>query len=304
MKNFFHLLMLLRVNLIYKKTNNLHYVLLTKSANFVGKRTVHIMIVKAKKALGQHFLKDEGIAKGIVDALRINDETRLSNNVLEIGPGTGVLTKYLIEDERIRLELAEIDTESIEYLKATYPYSLSSLVQRDFLQMNLRDAFAGEPFRIIGNLPYNRSSQIFFKILEDPNLVPQVVCMLQKEVAERLVSPPGNKSYGILSVLLQAWYNMEYLFTVPEHVFLPPPKVKSGVIRLVRNDNKELGCDPQLFKQIIKACFNQRRKTIRNSIKPIAAKLGIEIQDPILDKRPEQLSVEEFVYLTNLFLLL
>lgn len=128
--------------------------------------------------------------------------------------------------------------------------------------------------------------------------------MLQKEVAERLVSPPGNKSYGILSVLLQAWYNMEYLFTVPEHVFLPPPKVKSGVIRLVRNDNKELGCDPQLFKQIIKACFNQRRKTIRNSIKPIAAKLGIEIQDPILDKRPEQLSVEEFVYLTNLFLLL
>ncbi len=304
MKNFFHLLMLLRVNLIYKKTNNLHYVLLTKSANFVGKRTVHIMIVKAKKALGQHFLKDEGIAKGIVDALRINDETRLSNNVLEIGPGTGVLTKYLIEDERVRLELAEIDTESIEYLKATYPYSLSSLVQRDFLQMNLRDAFAGEPFSIIGNFPYNISSQIFFKILEDPNLVPQVVCMLQKEVAERLVSPPGNKSYGILSVLLQAWYNMEYLFTVPEHVFLPPPKVKSGVIRLVRNDNKELGCDPQLFKQIIKACFNQRRKTIRNSINPIAAKLGIEIQDPILDKRPEQLSVEEFVYLTNLFLLL
>ena len=304
MKNFFHLLMLLRVNLIHKKTNNLHYVLLTKSANFVGKRTVHIMIVKAKKALGQHFLKDEGIAKGIVDALRINDETRLSNNVLEIGPGTGVLTKYLIEDERVRLELAEIDTESIEYLKATYPYSLSSLVQRDFLQMNLRDAFAGEPFSIIGNFPYNISSQIFFKILEDPNLVPQVVCMLQKEVAERLVSPPGNKSYGILSVLLQAWYNMEYLFTVPEHVFLPPPKVKSGVIRLVRNDNKELGCDPQLFKQIIKACFNQRRKTIRNSIKPIAAKLGIEIQDPILDKRPEQLSVEEFVYLTNLFLLL
>lgn len=262
------------------------------------------MIVKAKKALGQHFLKDEGIAKGIVDALRINDETRLSNNVLEIGPGTGVLTKYLIEDERVRLELAEIDTESIEYLKATYPYSLSSLAQRDFLQMNLRDAFAGEPFSIIGNFPYNISSQIFFKILEDPNLVPQVVCMLQKEVAERLVSPPGNKSYGILSVLLQAWYNMEYLFTVPEHVFLPPPKVKSGVIRLVRNDNKELGCDPQLFKQIIKACFNQRRKTIRNSIKPIAAKLGIEIQDPILDKRPEQLSVEEFVYLTNLFLLL
>ena len=285
-------------------TNIASIAVLIKSANFVGKRTVHIMIVKAKKALGQHFLKDEGIAKGIVDALRINDETRLSNNVLEIGPGTGVLTKYLIEDERIRLELAEIDTESIEYLKATYPYSLSSLVQRDFLQMNLRDAFAGEPFSIIGNFPYNISSQIFFKILEDPNLVPQVVCMLQKEVAERLVSPPGNKSYGILSVLLQAWYNMEYLFTVPEHVFLPPPKVKSGVIRLVRNDNKELGCDPQLFKQIIKACFNQRRKTIRNSIKPIAAKLGIEIQDPILDKRPEQLSVEEFVYLTNLFLLL
>ena len=285
-------------------TNNLHYVLLTKSANFVGKRTVHIMIVKAKKALGQHFLKDEGIARGIVDALKIKDEAKSSNNVLEIGPGTGVLTKYLIEDERIRLELAEIDTESIEYLKATYPYSLSSLVQRDFLQMNLRDAFSGEPFSIIGNFPYNISSQIFFKILEDPNLVPQVVCMLQKEVAERLVSPPGNKSYGILSVLLQAWYNMEYLFTVPEHVFLPPPKVKSGVIRLIRNDKKDLGCDPQLFKQVIKACFNQRRKTIRNSIKPIATKLGKEIQDPILNKRPEQLSVQEFVYLTNLFSLL
>ena len=280
----------------------MHYVLLTKSTNFVGKRTVHIMIVKAKKALGQHFLKDEGIAKGIVDALKINDEAGLSNNVLEIGPGTGVLTKYLIEDERIRLELAEIDTESIEFLKATYPYSLSSLVQRDFLQMELQDTFAGEPFSIIGNFPYNISSQIFFKILEDPNLVPQVVCMLQKEVAERLVSPPGNRSYGILSVLLQAWYNTEYLFTVPEHVFLPPPKVKSGVIRLIRNDKKDLGCDPQLFKQIIKACFNQRRKTIRNSIKPIAAKLGKEIQNPILDKRPEQLSVQEFVYLTNLFL--
>lgn len=259
------------------------------------------MIVKAKKALGQHFLKDEGVAKGIVDALRIEDEAKSSNNVLEIGPGTGVLTKYLIEDERIKLELAEIDTESIDYLKATYPYSLSSLVQRDFLQMNLHEVFVGKQFSIIGNFPYNISSQIFFKILEDPNLVPQVVCMLQKEVAERLVSPPGNKSYGILSVLLQAWYNMEYLFTVPEHLFLPPPKVKSGVIRLTRNGKTDLGCDPVLFKQIIKSCFNQRRKTIRNSIKPIAAKLGKEVKDPILDRRPEQLSVEEFVYLTKLF---
>ena len=259
------------------------------------------MIVKAKKALGQHFLKDEGVAKGIVDALRIEDEAKSSNNVLEIGPGTGVLTKYLIEDERIKLELAEIDTESIDYLKATYPYSLSSLVQRDFLLMNLHEVFVGKQFSIIGNFPYNISSQIFFKILEDPNLVPQVVCMLQKEVAERLVSPPGNKSYGILSVLLQAWYNMEYLFTVPEHLFLPPPKVKSGVIRLTRNGKTDLGCDPVLFKQIIKSCFNQRRKTIRNSIKPIAAKLGKEVKDPILDRRPEQLSVEEFVYLTKLF---
>lgn len=259
------------------------------------------MIVKAKKALGQHFLKDEGVAKGIVDALRIEDEAKSSNNVLEIGPGTGVLTKYLIEDERIKLELAEIDTESIDYLKATYPYSLSSLVQRDFLLMNLHEVFVGKQFSIIGNFPYNISSQIFFKILEDPNLVPQVVCMLQKEVAERLVSPPGNKSYGILSVLLQAWYNMEYLFTVPEHLFLPPPKVKSGVIRLTRNGKTDLGCDQVLFKQIIKSCFNQRRKTIRNSIKPIAAKLGKEVKDPILDRRPEQLSVEEFVYLTKLF---
>lgn len=257
-----------------------------------------MMQVRAKKALGQHFLKDESVAKRIVDSLILPEEDKLQ--VLEIGPGTGVLTKYLLDNPQVKLELAEIDTESIEYLRGMYTQLLYTLEQRDFLKMDLDTIFNGE-FAIIGNFPYNISSQIFFKALDYREKVPQIVCMLQKEVAERLASPPGNKSYGILSVLLQAWYNIEYLFTVHENVFNPPPKVKSGVIRLTRNSRESLGCSPELFKLIIKTCFNQRRKTIRNSIKPIVSSKGINLPThELLEKRPEQLSVEQFIELTKL----
>ncbi len=271
--------------------------------------------VKAKKGLGQHFLADESIARRIVEGLVLPDKSSddLSGEklqqlqVLEIGPGTGVLTKYMLQNPQIKLEVCEIDTESIEYLQKTYPQMLYSLQQRDFLQVPLEKIFSGE-FAVIGNFPYNISSQIFFKVLDYKETIPQVVCMLQKEVAERLASGPGNKSYGILSVLLQAWYNIEYLFTVPEHVFVPPPKVKSGVIRLTRNGRTELGCDEVLFKKVVKTCFNQRRKTIRNSIKPIMAELGKnftpdntpEALAHLFELRPEQLSVEQFVELTLL----
>ncbi|MBR2477254.1 MAG: 16S rRNA (adenine(1518)-N(6)/adenine(1519)-N(6))-dimethyltransferase RsmA [Bacteroidales bacterium] len=271
--------------------------------------------VKAKKGLGQHFLADESIARRIVEGLVLPDKSSddLSGGklqqlqVLEIGPGTGVLTKYMLQNPQIKLEVCEIDTESIEYLQKTYPQMLYSLQQRDFLQVPLEKIFSGE-FAVIGNFPYNISSQIFFKVLDYKETIPQVVCMLQKEVAERLASGPGNKSYGILSVLLQAWYNIEYLFTVPEHVFVPPPKVKSGVIRLTRNGRTSLGCDEVLFKKVVKTCFNQRRKTIRNSIKPIMAELGKnftpdntpEALAHLFELRPEQLSVEQFVELTLL----
>lgn len=270
------------------------------------------MYVKPKKSLGQHFLKDYQIAARIVDALELPhfEQNSFSEkiDVLEVGPGTGVLTQFLIKDSRVNLTLAEIDTESIDYLNIHYPQLGDSLIEGDFLQMDLDSMFKGN-FMVIGNFPYNISSQIFFKVLEHKEKVPQVVGMLQKEVAERLASPPGNKHYGILSVLLQAWYNIEYLFTVDENSFIPPPKVKSAVIRVKRNSRTELGCDPVLFKKIIKGTFNQRRKTIRNSIKPmistlytsnIAAGSLIVPESPLLAKRPEQLSVEEFVELTLL----
>ena len=246
--------------------------------------------VKAKKALGQHFLNDESVARRIVESLIVEEGLQ----VLEIGPGTGVLTKYLLQNPKIKLEVAEIDTESIAYLQQAFPQLLYSLQQRDFLEIPLEKIFA-----VIGNFPYNISSQIFFKILDYKESVPQVVCMLQREVAQRLASPPGSKAYGILSVLLQAWYDIEYLFTVDENVFTPPPKVKSGVIRLRRNSRNDLGCDYATFKSVVKACFNQRRKTIRNSLKSLMGK-KIEINSPLLDMRPEQLSVEQFVELTLL----
>ena len=273
--------------------------------------------VRAKKALGQHFLSDEDIAIEIVDSLLI-PETGLDEsptveggvNVLEIGPGTGVLTKFLLMDKRINLQLCEIDTESIDKLRDRFPQFLYTLQPRDFLKTELEDVFPsvsdiksgtnGNEVYVIGNFPYNISSQIFFKILEDKDRVTQVVCMLQKEVAERLASGPGGRDYGILSVLLQTWYDIEYLFTVDENAFVPPPKVKSGVIRLWRNTRQTLECDWDIYKNIIKTTFGMRRKTLRNSIRQILAPDIIaqyEEGAPLLDKRPEQLGVEDFINL-------
>lgn len=252
------------------------------------------MYVRAKKALGQHFLKDDGVAKRIVDSLIIEGKS----DVLEIGPGTGVLTKHLLEKPQIRLEVAEIDPESIAALQERFPQLLYSLQQRDFLKLPLEKIFPGK-FAVIGNFPYNISSQIFFKILEYKDSVSQIVCMLQREVAQRLTSNSGTKAYGILSVLLQAWYETEYLFTVDESLFLPPPKVKSGVIRLTRNKRKSLGCDYTLFKTIVKSTFNQRRKQIANSLKPLFGERLRELEKSGFgNMRPEQLSVEQFVELT------
>ncbi len=249
--------------------------------------------VKAKKHLGQHFLTDEKIAQRIVDSL-----TDLNVSVLEIGPGMGVLTKYLIDKEGIDLQVVELDSESVEYLEENYPKLQGRIISGDFLKMDLNEVNTSN-FNIIGNFPYNISSQIFFKVLDYKDKIPQVVGMLQKEVAERLACPPGSKVYGILSVFLQAYYNVEYLFTVPEHVFNPPPKVKSGVIRLIRNDVKKLDCDEKLFFRIVKAGFNQRRKTLSNSLKVIPFNRDTISECSLFTKRPEQLSVSEFVELTN-----
>ena len=273
--------------------------------------------VRAKKALGQHFLSDEDIAIEIVDSLLIPenglDESPTVEggvNVLEIGPGTGVLTKFLLMDKRINLQLCEIDTESIDKLRDRFPQFLYTLQPRDFLQTELDEVFPstsdikpgtnGNEVYVIGNFPYNISSQIFFKILEDKDRITQVVCMLQKEVAERLASGPGGRDYGILSVLLQTWYDIEYLFTVDESSFVPPPKVKSGVIRLWRNTRESLDCDWNTYKNIIKTTFGQRRKTLRNSIRQILSPDIISQYEegaPLLDKRPEQLGVEDFINL-------
>lgn len=250
--------------------------------------------VRAKKNLGQHFLKDQNIAKQIVDSL----QDKSLKKVLEVGPGMGVLTQYLLQDKTIETYAVEIDRESVEYLNNHYPEMKERIFSNDFLRMNLHDYF-NEPFALIGNFPYNISSQIFFKVLEYKDQIPEVVGMLQKEVAERLASPPGSKVYGILSVFLQAYYNIEYLFTVHEDVFSPPPKVKSGVIRVTRNDVKHLDCDEKLFKSVVKMAFNQRRKTMRNSLKPMINTTDLKV-NPIFDKRPEQLGVAEFVKLVQL----
>ncbi len=249
--------------------------------------------VKAKKHLGQHFLTDEKIAQNIVDSL-----TDLKTKVLEIGPGMGVLTKYLVEKEGLDVELVELDTESVDYLNEHFPMLKGKIISGDFLKMDL-NTISDSSFNIIGNFPYNISSQIFFKVLDYKEKIPQVVGMLQKEVAERLASPPGSKVYGILSVFLQAYYTVEYLFTVPEHVFNPPPKVKSGVIRLIRNDVEKLDCDEKLFFRVVKAGFNQRRKTLSNSLKAIPFNRDTLSECSLFSKRPEQLSVSEFVELTK-----
>ena len=250
--------------------------------------------VKPKKSLGQHFLRDLGIAKAIADTVDVCP----SLPILEVGPGMGVLTQFLSSKGR-ELKVVELDRESVAYLREKFPGLGGGIIEHDFLRMDLQEAFGGKPFVLTGNYPYNISSQIFFKMLDNKGLIPCCTGMIQKEVAERIASRPGCKAYGILSVLMQAWYTVEYLFTVDEHVFTPPPKVKSAVIRMTRNATTDLGCDAKLFKSIVKTTFNQRRKTLRNSISPILEKGSPLSADPIFNRRPEQLSVEDFIGLTN-----
>lgn len=252
--------------------------------------------VRAKKALGQHFLVDLNIARKICDALA-GGTAVTPCDVLEVGCGMGVLTQFLLNRTDIVTYGAEIDGESVAYLYDRYPAFAPRLMDGDFLQMDLRARFP-QGVRIIGNFPYNISSQIFFKVLENRDLVPECVGMIQKEVAVRLAEPPGSKEYGILSVLLQAWYGIEYLFTVNETVFNPPPKVKSAVIRLRRNGVERLGCDERLFVRVVKAAFGQRRKMVRNALKAAFGDFG-GAEHPFFTKRAEQLSVADFVELTN-----
>ena len=249
-------------------------------------------LVKAKKHLGQHFLTNESVALNITESLPLTSE-----NVLEIGPGMGVLTKYLSKKEIINLKVIEIDEESVIYLVKNKILESKQIFMGDFLRLPLSSYFDSN-FNIIGNFPYNISTQILFKVLENRDLVTCVVGMFQKEVAQRVASGPGNKDYGIISVLLQAYYDIEYLFTVQEYDFSPPPKVKSGVIRLVRNKVQNLDCDEKLFVSVVKQAFNQRRKTLRNSLKSILPETLMNLE--ILQKRPEQLSVDSFIDLTNL----
>lgn len=251
------------------------------------------MYVKPKKQLGQHFLTDLNIAVSISNALK----GFRTPATLEVGPGTGVLTQFLLQREDLKLWAAEVDRESIAYLQENYPQLGDNLVKGDFLKLPLDEMFP-EGVNIIGNFPYNISSQIFFKVLENRDLVSECVGMIQKEVAVRIAEPPGKKEYGILSVFLQAYYNIEYLFTVHENVFNPPPKVKSAVIRLTRNERESLGCDEKLFFRVVKGTFNQRRKTIRNSLR---SAFGDSIKDthPFFTLRPERLSVDDFIELTK-----
>jgi len=251
-------------------------------------------MVRPKKHLGQHFLKDKNIAARIVDSLVLSSE---HNQVIEIGPGTGVLTQFLQLKPAIDLRLAEIDRESIAYLKENFPDLSTKIIEGDFLELPLDRIFTGD-IQIIGNFPYNISSQIFFKVLDHRTQVTQVVCMLQKEVADRIAEKPGSKTYGILSVLLQAYYDIEYLFKVPPGVFFPPPKVMSAVIRLTRNKRVKLDCDEVLFKVVVKQAFQNRRKTLRNALKVLNLPASL-LGHPLLDKRAEQLEVEQFVFLTQ-----
>lgn len=259
--------------------------------------------VKPKKFLGQHFLTDLSIASRIADTVDACPQLP----VLEVGPGMGVMTQYLVQKQR-PVKVVEIDYESVEYLRRTYPDLEDNIIEDDFLKMHLERTFQGSPFVLTGNYPYNISSQIFFKMLDYKELIPCCTGMIQKEVAERMAAGPGSKTYGILSVLIQAWYDVEYLFTVEPGVFNPPPKVRSAVVRLTRNETTDLGCDEKLFKRLVKTTFNQRRKTLRNNIKPLLSALEAEstekpdftelLADPIMQKRPEQLSVADFINLT------
>ena len=252
------------------------------------------MSVKAKKHLGQHFLKDENIAKKIADTLSLKDY----NSVLEIGPGMGVLTKYLLEKETTTYVI-EIDSESVEYLQANYLNLAPRIIEKDFLKYDLKEVFKDSQFAIIGNFPYNISTQIVFKVLEMRAQIPEFSGMFQKEVAQRICEKEGSKAYGILSVLTQAFYYAEYLFTVPPSVFNPPPKVDSGVLRLTRKEHFDLPCDEALFFRVVKTAFQQRRKTLRNSLKTFNLSDNLKA-NAIFDKRPEQLSVDSFIELTQL----
>ena len=249
--------------------------------------------VKAKKHLGQHFLTDENIAKYIADTLTLQGY----NKILEIGPGMGVLTKYLLE-KPVETYVIEIDTESVEYLQAHYLKLHNRIISQDFLRYDITKALGSEPFAIIGNFPYNISTQIVFRMLEMRDRIPEFSGMFQKEVAERICEKKGSKTYGILSVLTQAFYDAEYLFTVSEHVFNPPPKVKSGVLRLRRKENYHLPVDERLFFNLVKTSFNQLRKTLRNILKTFQLSDNLK-EDSIFDLRPEQLSTEEFIELTK-----
>jgi 16S rRNA (adenine1518-N6/adenine1519-N6)-dimethyltransferase len=250
--------------------------------------------IRPKKALGQHFLKEDLIAAEIAATLSVFPELP----VLEVGPGTGILTRFLLKEKR-DLTVVELDSESVEYLQAHYPELQERIIRADFLKLDLNGLFSGS-FCVIGNYPYNISSQIFFKVLDYKDKIPCCAGMLQKEVAERLTAQPGKKAYGIITVLLSAWYDIEYLFTVEPEAFDPPPQVRSAVIRMTRNSRAELGCNEKLFKTVVKTAFNQRRKTMRNSLKSLTGKDSELLQKPVFDKRPEQLSVETFIELTNL----
>lgn len=251
--------------------------------------------VKAKKSLGQHFLTDLSIAQRIADTMC----DYIGSPLLEVGPGMGVLSQFLL-DAGHDLTVVELDSESVTYLNDKFPQLCERIIEHDFLKLNLQKLYGDRHFNIIGNYPYNISSQIFFKVLDYKDQIDCCSGMLQREVAQRIAEPPGSKTYGILSVLLQAWYDIEYLFTVDEHVFNPPPKVKSGVIRLKRNNVTDLGCDERLFKTIVKTSFGQRRKTLRNSLRGLLPKDSPLLSEQIMAMRPEQLGIEEFVKLTTL----
>ena len=253
--------------------------------------------VRPKKNLGQHFLTDLSIAKAIADTVDACPELP----VLEVGPGMGVMTQYLVDKPR-DLKVVEIDRESVAYLNEHFPRLQQNIIGADFLRMSLDDVFDGRQFVLTGNYPYDISSQIFFKMIDNKDLIPCCTGMIQREVALRIASEPGNKAYGILSVLIQAWYDVEYLFTVDETVFNPPPKVKSAVIRMTRNKVTNLGCDEKLFKRLVKTVFNQRRKMLRVSLRQMFATPPSNgfYQQEVMTKRPEQLSVSQFVELTNI----
>jgi 16S rRNA (adenine1518-N6/adenine1519-N6)-dimethyltransferase len=253
------------------------------------------MAVRAKKHLGQHFLTDENIAKKIANTLSLKGY----KNILEIGPGTGILTKYLLKKNGISTYVIEVDKESVAYLEVNYPNLIPRIIENDFLKYNLKEVFKEEPFAIIGNFPYNISSQIVFKTLEMRDQIPEFCGMFQKEVAKRICEKEGTKTYGILSVLTQAFYETDYLFTVPPQVFNPPPKVHSAVIRLTRKKDYKPPCNEQLFFKVVKTAFQQRRKTLRNSLKTFYLSDNLR-EDVIFGRRPEQLSVKEFIDLTSL----